>query len=150
MKDIAGVSFFHTPTVAKIMQEVAVDSVKTSSGMLLSRWYQAGQVASLNLWTTPEGKVIRQKLEILGQLVIWDKDGGVKTGLLIEEDIGGERAQYDNNINMYSLMWAFEIIEKSEAIPESFKRQMIKNWEVGNKRAKVLSFFKVGKKKRRG
>ena len=150
MRDINGISFFHTTTVAKIIQEVAVDSIKTSGGLLMSRWYQAGQVASLNLWTTPEGKIVRQKMEILGQLVIWDKDGGVRTGLLVDNEVTGEKPEYDPSVNMYSLMWAVEIVMKTDAVPESFKKQILKNWTVSDKRAKVLSLFKVGKKKRQG
>lgn len=142
-----GVSYFHTSTVAKIIQEVAVDSVQTSTGLLLSRWYQAGQVASLNVWTTPDGKVLRQKMEILGQLVIWDKDSGVRTGLLLDHEVTGEEAAYDQSVNMYSLMWAFEIVEKAEAIQESFKKQILKNWTLTEKKATVLSLFKVGKRK---
>ena len=144
---MSGVSYFHTATVAKIIQEIAVDSVKTSSGLLMSRWYQAGQVASLNLWTTPEGKIVRQKMEILGQLVIWDNDNGVRTGLLVDHEVTGEKAEYDPSVNMYSLMWATEIIEKSPAIPESFKKQILKNWTPPDTKARVLKLFKVGKRK---
>ncbi len=147
MREMNGISFFHTATVAKIIQEVAVDSVKTSSGLLMSRWYQAGQVASLNLWTTPDGKVTRQKMEILGQLVIWDKDGGIRTGLLVDHEVTGEKAEYDPGLNMYSLMWACEIVQKADAIPESFKKQVLKNWTPVKTKAKVLNLFKVGKRK---
>lgn len=147
MREIEGISYFHSTTVAKVFQEVAVDSVKTSSGMLLSRWYQAGQIASLNLWTTPDGVVVRQKLELLGQLVIWDKDNGIRTGLLVDNEVSGETAEFDPGINMYSLKWAHEIVTLAEAIPESFKKQIIKNWSVSKKKTNVLSLFGVGKKK---
>ena len=152
MREITGVSFFHTPTVAKILQEVAVDSVKTSSGsLLLSRWYQAGQVASLNLWTTPEGKILRQKFEILGQLVIWDKDSGLRTGLLVDHEVTGEKPVYDPSVNLYSVMWAREIVDLTEALPDSFKKQILNHWApkdfMAEKKAQVLSLFKVGKKK---
>lgn len=147
MKDMNGVSYFHSTTVAKIFQEVAVDSVKTSSGMLLSRWYQAGQVASLNLWTTPEGHIVRQKLELLGQLVIWDGDNGIRTGLLVDDDRSGETSEFDKTINLFALAWAFEIVQKTEAIPETFKKQILKNWTLAPKKSNVLSMFKVGKRK---
>ena len=148
MRDMVGVSFYNSATVAKIIHEVAVDSVKTSTGLLMSRWYQAGQVASLNLWTTPDGKVVRQKLELLGQLVIWDKENGLRTGLLVDDERIGERAHYDPTPNLWALKWAYEIITMTEGVPEPFKKQILKNWNMLEKKGKVLSFFKVGKKKR--
>jgi hypothetical protein len=81
-------SFFSGRLIGQTLREVAVDLIETETENIISRWYRASDVADLFMWTDARGNVIKQQLSFYGQVVEWNCVDGLRTGVIIEEDLG--------------------------------------------------------------
>jgi hypothetical protein len=79
--------FFNGKNIGKNLKEMAVDMVKTDTEDVVSRWYHAPST-DLFTWTDRQHNIIKQQLHFNGQVVEWNCLEGVKTGLMIEADLG--------------------------------------------------------------
>lgn len=79
--------FFSGKNIGKNLKEVSVDLVKTETEDVVSRWYHAPST-DLFTWTDRGHNIIKQQLHFNGQVVEWNCLEGIKTGLVIEADLG--------------------------------------------------------------
>ena len=82
-----GSSFFSGKSIGKNLREVAVDTIKTESEDVVSRWYHAPST-DLFTWVDRGNNIIKQQLHYNGQVVEWNCLEGLKTGVVIEADMG--------------------------------------------------------------
>ena len=82
--------FFNGKTVGRGLKEVAVDLIKTENEDLVSRWYHGTTGADLFTWADRRNNIIKQQLNFNGQVVEWNCLEGIKTGVVIEQDMENE------------------------------------------------------------
>ncbi len=88
---------FDARTLGESLKEVAIDYIETEDSNLQSRWFQSDSDADLFIWTdvnrkklTPSQEIIKYQLSFFGQVVEWSIFDGVRTGVIIENEIQGE------------------------------------------------------------
>ena len=79
--------FFNGKSIGKSLKEMSVDLVKTETEDVVSRWYHAPGT-DLFTWTDRGHNIIKQQLHFNGQVVEWNCLEGIRTGLIIEADLG--------------------------------------------------------------
>jgi len=85
--------FFNGKTVGRSLKEVAVDMIKTENEDLVSRWYHSTTGTDLFTWADRRDNIIKQQLNFNGQVVEWNCLEGIKTGVVIEQDMENEANQ---------------------------------------------------------
>lgn len=124
--------FFNGKTVGRGLKEVAVDLIKTENEDLVSRWYHGTTGADLFTWADRGNNIIKQQLNFNGQVVEWNCLEGIKTGVVIEQDMESEAAKkksigkeelqvkasetikFDSNPQSDSVGLALEILKHTE------------------------------------
>ncbi len=88
---------FDARTLGESLKEVAIDYIETEDSNLQSRWFQSESDADLFIWTdinrkklTSIEEIIKYQLSFFGQVVEWSIFDGVRTGVIIENEIHGE------------------------------------------------------------
>ncbi len=90
-------SHFDPRALGESLKEVAIDYIETEDSNLQSRWFQSESDADLFIWTDVNRKklanaqeIIKYQLSFFGQVVEWSIFDGVRTGVIIENEIQGE------------------------------------------------------------
>lgn len=82
--------FFAPAYLAKQFREVAVDFIEVDHQMIRTRWFQTNHDVDLFVWLDERGNVIKQQLTLCGQVVEWNLLDGLRTGMLIQEEVKTE------------------------------------------------------------
>jgi hypothetical protein len=81
--------FFNAEEIGHSLKEVSPLLLKTTHPEITSRWFHSSQDADLFIWFDRNQGVIKQQISFFGQVVEWNIVEGLKTGLVIEEEIRG-------------------------------------------------------------
>jgi hypothetical protein len=132
------VEFLNGKQVGKSLREIAVDLIKTESEDLVSRWYHGTSNTDLFTWADRCDNIIKQQLNVNGQVVEWNCLEGVKTGVVIELDMENketpenkvgtsESIQFDSKPQGYSVTLALEILANVD-MDVKLREQLIGNF----------------------
>jgi hypothetical protein len=135
--------FFNGKSIGKSLKEMAVDLIKTETEDVVSRWYHAPST-DLFTWTDRGNNIIKQQLHFNGQVVEWNCLEGIKTGLVIEAELGlkptynaegkmekdrvSESIQFDTNPMYNCVELALEILENT-GFENEIRVQLIGNFK---------------------
>ena len=84
MKDIGG-----------SVKEMGSDMVKTTHQNVISHWYHSDMDADVIIWRDEKQNIIKQQVNLLGQVIEWNIVDGLRTGFVVEIEKKGE--QNENN-----------------------------------------------------
>lgn len=112
---------FDPRALGESLKEVAIDYIVTEDSNLQSRWFQSESDADLFIWTDVNHKklasdpeVIKYQLSFFGQVVEWSIFDGVRTGVIIENEIHGENPseviEFDQHPQMHSVEQASKLL----------------------------------------
>jgi hypothetical protein len=84
---------FNPEEIGMSLREVAVDVMQLEDEHVISRWFHSNHDADLLIWTDGSHRVIKHQVSFLGQVVEWNSADGVKTGVIIEEEMSDPKAE---------------------------------------------------------
>lgn len=141
--------FFNSRTIGKSLREVAVDLIKTETEEFVSRWYHSNRDADLYTWVDQRNNIVKQQISFFGQVVEWNCVEGIKTGVVIESEMGpstrtpaeirsgaatqqvmnpSESILFDTKPQKQSVECAVSIIQNLEGLEAEFLKQMVGNF----------------------
>ncbi len=147
---------FDPRALGESLKEVAVDYIETEDSNLQSRWFQSDRDADLFIWTDVNRKkvkssqeIIKYQLSFFGQVVEWSIFDGVRTGVIIENEIQGENPseviEFDQQPQKGSLEQATRLLEFVAELDSSEQQHLISvlsqkaRVSVGSERPKAKS-----------
>jgi hypothetical protein len=78
---------FDAEMIGRSLREVAVDVIETEGSSILTRWFHSTNDVDLLIWSDEDKNVIKHQISFFGQVVEWNIFEGVKTGVIVEEDV---------------------------------------------------------------
>lgn len=94
---------FDPESMGRSLKEVAVDVVPVHEAHYISRWFHSPNDIDLFIWTDEKKNIIRQQVSFCGQVVEWNVVDGVKTGLIVEQELSGDKENANESIQFDSL-----------------------------------------------
>lgn len=139
-------------TLAQRMNFVSFDTIQMEAQSIKSHWYRHEEGIDLYYFQKDDGRFLKLHISCFGQVIEWNPMDGTRTGLMIEEELGGEvfeTVQYDARANRESVEQSVVILENASAIDEALRNELmvlLKHSEApkkGSVRATALTrFFK--------
>jgi len=126
-------SFFDPKAVGQELKEVAVDYLEVDTQKVTSRWFHGNHDADLFVWSDEKSNVIKQQISFCGNVVEWNVLDGLKTGVVVEEEMGGhqqkasEKILFDLKPQKASVKIALEMLKYICEIDEVKKQKLIQN-----------------------
>lgn len=124
--------------MASTFREVATDLINTTQMDVMSRWYHSDLDADLFIWMDAQENIIKQHLSFWGQVVEWNVLDGVKTGLIVEDEIRGtavgdpESVRFDQTPQKTPLEQAIALVTFMRVLRDSERRQLLNNFQQGS------------------
>lgn len=124
-------SFFNPQSIGPSLREVDVSLIQTESEKVISRWFHGTQDADLFIWTDERNNVIKQQVSFCGQIVEWNVLDGVRTGMVIENEIEGpsmpssETIQFDLTPQSSAIRLAFELVRHITQLDEPTRGELL-------------------------
>ncbi len=113
-------------SMAEKIHFVSFDVVKFQDKEMRSHWYRYDAV-DLYYFEKTDGDIVKINVNIFGQFMEWNPYDGLRTGVIVEEEKGGEvyeATQYDPELNESTRAQAQLILENAFQI-ETAKRQAL-------------------------
>jgi len=114
-------------------KEIDVSFLGTGEERVATRWYH-GDDADLYLWIDHRSNIVKQQVTFFGQVVEWNIIDSLRTGMVLEEEVGGEtqkpseKVVYDKIFSSSSVKTAEEIIINVGILDDVLKKEVIKNF----------------------
>lgn len=134
-------TFFEPAQAGRSLKEVGIDYLKVESKNITSRWFHSAHDVDLFLWLDEHSQVIKQQVSFCGQIVEWNILDGLKTGVVIEEEIVGdvgdlnkvdqsEMIRFDDRPQKQAIRLAIEVIQNIEPLEELVRRHLLSNFGI--------------------
>lgn len=142
----AKMTFVNFREIGLSLREMGSDVIKTTHQNVVSRWYHSDADADVILWKDERENIIKQQVNLFGQIIEWNIVEGLKTGFVVETegpngqvqaikpDKPGEKTktanvvQYDATPSKNSINQAIEIIKHARLISKGDKEILINNF----------------------
>ncbi len=127
---------FDPRTLGESLKEIAIDYIETEDSNLQSRWFQSDSDADLFIWTdvnqkklSSDSEVIKYQLSFFGQVVEWSIFDGVRTGVIIENEIHGENPseviEFDQHPQLGSVEQATRLLGFVSELAQNEQKHLI-------------------------
>ncbi|MEZ4871106.1 MAG: hypothetical protein R2827_02445 [Bdellovibrionales bacterium] len=127
--------------LGRSMEEIAYDIVSTERNSVITRWYGFQHEVNLYIWEDSRHNVIKQHLNIFGQVVEWNIIDGVKTGCVCDEgsdfedrsfstsdEIKLEKVLFDQKPIAAAIQQAQGLLLAMEVFEDPYKMGLINNF----------------------
>ncbi len=132
-------SFVNFREIGLSLREMGSDVIKTSHQKVVSRWFHSDADADVIMWKDERENIIKQQVNLFGQIIEWNIVEGLKTGFVVEtegpRDQEQTRSAKTNNVVQYdpspsknSASQAIEIIRHATLISKNDKDILISNF----------------------
>lgn len=131
--------FFEPAQAGRSLKEVGVDYIQVENHNITSRWFHSAHDIDLFIWMDKNQKVIKQQISFCGQIVEWNMLDGLKTGVVIEEELGesnekkvdsSEIIRFDQNPQKESIRMAVEVIRHIDTLEEVDRSLLLSNFSI--------------------
>ncbi|MCB0420805.1 MAG: hypothetical protein KDD61_07405 [Bdellovibrionales bacterium] len=124
--------FFSAKDLGSSLKKVASDIVTMDEHRLTSQWYHSDRDVDLYLWIDDNQNVIKQRMQLCGQLIEWNVLEGIRTGFVTDEEngVGLEDVsfRYDSNPIFTTVRQATDLVQYILDIEEALKFKIIENF----------------------
>ena len=123
--------------MAQRLNFVSFDTLKIENQSIQSHWYRHEDI-DLYYFQREDGSFIKVHVSVLGQIIEWNPLDGTRTGLMVEEEQGGEvfeTVQYDARANGQSVAQSLVVIEHASCIDAELRQ--IAGFTEGRRRARL-------------
>ncbi len=83
-------TYLNMKDIGKSLKEMGSDVVKTTHQNVVSHWYHSEMDADVIIWKDEKQNIIKQQVNLLGQVIEWNIVDGLRTGFVVETE---EKAQ---------------------------------------------------------
>lgn len=130
--------FFNPKKIGLNIREVGTDYLDVESRKIETKWYrdESGDV-DIFLIYEKDKEIIKQQVFMMGVLVEWSQNHGVRTGVIVEHEVanqekdrklpGSETVYFDKRNHQHSLKMATDVI-KSMTLDAGMKTALLKNY----------------------
>lgn len=114
--------------------KVSTDFLTQNGLEVVSEWHHSPHEVDLFIWQDSGQKVIKFQIGILGQIVEWSFTGGLKTGMVVEQELlesngpkmkGSELVHYDEIPLLSTLTYAIQVIHEMKDLKPSQKALLV-------------------------
>lgn len=116
-------------TMAQQVKFVSFDMVQTAGTELTSRWYHFESI-DLYFYETDDKKIVKIQVTVFGQVIDWNMFDGLRTGILLEEDMLSEGPSgvihYDRTVSMKTVSQALLVLENAFNIELRTRNMLVK------------------------
>jgi hypothetical protein len=128
--------YFEAAQAGKSLKEVGVDYIQVESQNITSRWFHSAHDVDLFIWLDEKKNVIKQQISFCGQIVEWNILDGLKTGVVVEEEVefdsdkvdSSEIIRFDLSPQRESIRLAIEVINHIESLEDIFRKDLLSNF----------------------
>lgn len=131
-------TYLNIKDVGKSLKEMGSDVFKTTHQNVVSQWFHSDLDADLIVWRDENKNIIKQQVNLLGQVVEWNIVDGIRTGFVVETEEQNEVKQtqgsksrteihFDLNPIVDSISQAVELISHSECLTTQDKTTVTDN-----------------------
>ena len=129
-------TYFCTKKLGAALVEKGYDIIEADEDNIISRSFQSGEEVEVFVWSDTHKNVIKQQVNFCGQLIEWNILEGLKTGVIIENELeaGGrikKEVFYDKTPLKSSLETAVSLLENALQLNENERFLLIDNFENG-------------------
>ena len=141
-KNSFNLTYFNAEEVGKGMEEVACEVIKTEKNSVTSRWYRFSPEVNLYIWEDSKCNIIKQCMDICGQVVEWNIIEGVRTGYSFDEGLDEEptvvelhkryqldHVKYDDQPMAPAVHQAEQVIRKMQILEQNYIEKLIFNFQ---------------------
>jgi len=116
------------------LQEVDISFSGREDHKLTTKWYHApGVDADALIWMDHRENIIKQQINISGVVVEWNVLDGLRTGVIIEQELKesetSQSIRYDENSNNHNLEMAIRLVRNIPALDEATRVMLLTNFE---------------------
>ncbi|OFZ18135.1 MAG: hypothetical protein A2Z20_06225 [Bdellovibrionales bacterium RBG_16_40_8] len=147
---------FNAKEIGLSLKEVAVEVIKSESSEIESRWFHSKKDADLFIWKDKNKNIIKQQVTFFGQLIEWNIAEGLRTGLLIEDEISQKMGsspliKFDVKPQKPAVDQGVDIVEHVPGLSNDEKIRIIENFGILAPKAKfkTLTTYLLGIFKKR-
>ena len=139
---------FDAESIGLSLKEVAVDIIQTDSSALTSRWFHSKRDVDLFVWSDGNHTVIKHQVSFYGQVVEWNEDEGVKTGMIIEQfspntkETLSEIIHFDKIVQKKAVEQASEILKYVRDLSVEMRQTLLENLARSQSQTKSIRHFK--------
>lgn len=118
-------------SLGRSTSKVSTDFLTQNGLEVVSEWHHSPHEVDLFIWQDSNHKVIKFQVGILGQIVEWSFTGGLKTGMVVEQDLkesngqmrikGSELICYDESPLTSTLTYVRQVIHEMKDLKPSQK-----------------------------
>lgn len=129
--------YLNMKDIGNSIKEMGSDMVKTTHQNVVSHWYHSDMDADLIIWRDEKQNIIKQQVNLLGQVIEWNIVDGLRTGFVVETEqkeslnrekekdpagfAGVNEVKFDRNPTAASVTQAIELIHFLKCISETDK-----------------------------
>ncbi|OQW51559.1 MAG: hypothetical protein A4S09_10040 [Proteobacteria bacterium SG_bin7] len=128
-------NYLNIKDIGSSVKEMGSDMVKTTHQNVVSHWYHSDMDADLIVWRDEKQNIIKQQVNLLGQVIEWNIVDGLRTGFVVETEqkdspnkekeqagfAGVNEVKFDRTPAAASVTQAIELIHFLKCISESDK-----------------------------
>lgn len=110
--------------------KVSTDFLKQNGLEVVSEWYHSSHGVDLFIWRDSNDEVLKFQLSILGLISEWSHTGGLKTGMILEEETekplnkinSSDLIKFDVRPQKSSLDYSIQVLKKIQQLnPEKLE-----------------------------
>lgn len=115
------------------LQSYSVDYIETENQRIKSIWYHSEFDYDVFIWLDTSGNIIKQQVNLCGEVLEWNILSGVRTGVLLEKENEfshenySEEVIFDKDLNTSSKQSVIGTITFSVNIPEEYRERLLRN-----------------------
>lgn len=79
-------AYLNIKDIGGSIKEMGSDMVKTTHQNVVSHWYHSDMDADLIIWKDEKQNIIKQQVNLLGQVIEWNIVDGLRTGFVVETE----------------------------------------------------------------
>jgi hypothetical protein len=111
--------------------EVDINFAGNGMSKVTSKWYHGNVDADVFVWVDHRENIIKQQINISGDVVEWNILDGLRSGVVIEQEIKAaqlsEAVLFDQTLNDFSVKMAIRLINRVPNIDSPTKEIIIAN-----------------------
>lgn len=119
--------------------KISTDFLKQNGLDVVNEWYHSPHGVDLFIWNDGNGSVIKFQLSVLGLIVEWSSTAGLKTGMIIEEELANpvnkmdssDLVQFDKRPLESTLDYALQVLKKIQGLSDEKRKFIIGKMKSG-------------------
>lgn len=116
-------------TLAQRMNFVSFDTLQMERMSVQSHWFRHEDGLDVYYFQKDDGRLIKLHISCFGQVIEWNPMDGTRTGLMIEQEHGGEvieTVHYDARASHESVKQSVVILENASAIDKTLRQELVR------------------------